>query len=163
MWQQSRVLHPTLDYLERVITEWRASLVGTIIVEDVDYPCGEDVHTWVGGSRCIQRLLNGRRGLVSASVVYKQTLSYACYLLVDGLQPTNSKHVGLRGFIRFPCFRSTGPSSEDITQGLICEESVAVVLGDPSGLGRGGFVLCSYATADDKVAQASRRIARFAQ
>ena len=40
---------------------------------------------------------------------------------------------------------------------------MAVVPGDAFGPSGEGFVRCSNAAADEKVAQASRRIARFAQ
>ena len=85
-------------------------------------------------------------------------------VLVDGLRAAGLSTFEPEGaFYCFPDIRSTGLSSEDFAQGLIHEESVAVVPGDAFGPSGAGFVRCSYATADDKVAEASRRIARFAQ
>ena len=85
-------------------------------------------------------------------------------VLVDGLRAAGLSTFEPEGaFYCFPDIRSTGLSSEDFAQGLIREESVAVVPGDAFGPSGDGFVRCSYATADDKVAEASRRIARFAR
>ena len=85
-------------------------------------------------------------------------------VLVDSLRAAGLSTFEPEGaFYCFPDIRSTGLSSEDFAQGLIREESVAVVPGDAFGPSGDGFVRCSYATADDKVAEAGRRIARFAQ
>ncbi|MXW84293.1 MAG: aminotransferase class I/II-fold pyridoxal phosphate-dependent enzyme [Rhodothermaceae bacterium] len=85
-------------------------------------------------------------------------------VLVDSLRVAGLSTFEPEGaFYCFPDIRSTGLSSEDFAQGLIREESVAVVPGDAFGPSGEGFVRCSYATADDKVAEAGRRIARFAQ
>ncbi len=64
-------------------------------------------------------------------------------------------------FYCFPDIRSTGLSSEEFAERLIHEESVAVVPGDAFGPSGKGYVRCSYATADENVIEAGRRINRF--
>ncbi len=66
-------------------------------------------------------------------------------------------------FYCFPDIRSTGLSSEEFAERLIHEESVAVVPGDAFGPSGAGYVRCSYATADEKVIEAGRRICHFVE
>lgn len=85
-------------------------------------------------------------------------------VIVDGLRAAGLPTFEPEGaFYCFPDIRSTGLTSEEFAENLIHEESVAVVPGDAFGPSGAGFVRCSYATADDKVAEATRRINRFAQ
>ena len=84
--------------------------------------------------------------------------------IVDGLRAAGLPTFEPEGaFYCFPDIRSTGLSSEEFAEQLIHEESVAVVPGDAFGPSGAGFVRCSYATADDKVREAVRRIGRFVQ
>jgi len=85
-------------------------------------------------------------------------------MLVDSLRSAGLPTFEPEGaFYCFPDIRATGLSSEKFAEKLIHEESVAVVPGDAFGPSGAGFVRCSYATADDKVIEAGRRITRFAQ
>ena len=85
-------------------------------------------------------------------------------VLVDGLRAAGLSTFEPEGaFYCFPEIQSTGLSSEEFAENLICEESVAVVPGDAFGPSGAGFVRCSYATADDQVAEAVRRIYQFVQ
>lgn len=85
-------------------------------------------------------------------------------VIVDGLRAAGLPTFEPEGaFYCFPDIRSTGLTSEEFAENLIHEESVAVVPGDAFGPSGSGFVRCSYATADDKVAEATRRIDRFVQ
>jgi len=82
--------------------------------------------------------------------------------LVDTLRATGLPTFEPEGaFYCFPDIRSTGLSSEEFAEKLIREESVAVVPGDAFGPSGEGFVRCSYATADEKVVEASQRIHNF--
>ena len=83
-------------------------------------------------------------------------------ILVDELRAAGLPTFEPEGaFYCFPDIRSTGLSSEEFAEKLIHEESVAVVPGDAFGPSGAGFVRCSYATADEKVLEASRRIHSF--
>ncbi len=85
-------------------------------------------------------------------------------MLVDGLRAAGLPTFEPEGaFYCFPDIRSTGLSSEEFAETLIHEESVAVVPGDAFGPSGAGFVRCSYATADDQIAEAVRRIDQFVQ
>ncbi len=83
--------------------------------------------------------------------------------IVDGLRAAGLATFEPEGaFYCFPDIRSTGLSSEDFAQGLLAEESVAVVPGDAFGPSGAGFVRCSYATSLNKIEAAIERITRFA-
>ena len=85
-------------------------------------------------------------------------------IIVDGLRAAGLPTFEPEGaFYCFPDIRSTGLSSEEFAESLIREESVAVVPGDAFGPSGAGFVRCSYATADDKIEEAVRRISHFVQ
>jgi len=85
-------------------------------------------------------------------------------VIVDGFRAAGLPTFEPEGaFYCFPDIRPTGMSSEDFAQKLLKEEHVAVVPGDAFGPSGAGYVRCSYATALDKVEEATLRIARFAQ
>ena len=85
-------------------------------------------------------------------------------LLVDSLRSAGLPTFEPEGaFYCFPDIRSTGLSSDEFAERLIKEKSVAVVPGDAFGPSGTGFVRCSYATSDEKVAEAGRRIGQFVQ
>ena len=83
--------------------------------------------------------------------------------IVDGLNAAGLPTFEPEGaFYAFPDITSTGLSSEDFAQRLLQEERVACVPGSAFGPSGEGYLRCSYATALDKVEEATRRIARFA-
>lgn len=85
-------------------------------------------------------------------------------VLLEGLRKAGLPTFEPEGaFYCFPDIRSTGLTSEQFAEKLVQEESVAVVPGDAFGPSGEGFVRCSYATADQNIAEASRRIQRFVQ
>lgn len=85
-------------------------------------------------------------------------------VIVDGLRAAGLPTFEPEGaFYCFPDVRPTGLSSEDFAQGLLNEERVACVPGDAFGPSGAGYLRCSYATSLDNVAEATRRIAAFAQ
>ena len=84
-------------------------------------------------------------------------------VIVDGLNAAGLPTFEPEGaFYAFPDITSTGLSSEDFAQRLLQEEHVACVPGSAFGPSGEGYLRCSYATALDKVEEATRRIARFA-
>ena len=83
--------------------------------------------------------------------------------IVDGLRSAGLPTFEPEGaFYCFPDINSTGLSSEEFAHELIREERVAVVPGDAFGPSGAGFVRCSYATAQEKIEEAVKRITRFA-
>lgn len=83
-------------------------------------------------------------------------------VLVDSLRSAGLPTFEPEGaFYCFPDIRPTGLTSEEFAEKLIHEESVAVVPGDAFGPSGAGFVRCSYATADEKIVEAVRRITHF--
>jgi len=92
----------------------------------------------------------------------RQAYDHRRRLLVDSLRSAGLPTFEPEGaFYCFPDIRSTGLCSEEFAERLIREESVAVVPGDAFGPSGAGFVRCSYATSDEKVAEAGRRIGTF--
>ncbi len=74
-----------------------------------------------------------------------------------------SCHLPRGSFYAFPCIRSTGLTSREFAIKLLESEKVACVPGSAFGPSGEGFVRCCFATAFDRIEEASRRIARFAQ
>ena len=64
-------------------------------------------------------------------------------------------------FYVFPCIRSTGLSSEEFCLRLLNEHEVACVPGSAFGACGEGFVRMSYATSNEKIELAMKRIADF--
>ncbi len=85
-------------------------------------------------------------------------------VIVDGLRAAGLPTFEPEGaFYCFPDVRPTGLSSEDFAQALLHEERVACVPGDAFGPSGAGYLRCSYATSLENVAEATRRIAAFAE
>ncbi len=83
-------------------------------------------------------------------------------LLVDGLNRIGLPTFEPRGaFYAFPDIRSTGLTSDQFTERLLREESVAVVPGDAFGPSGAGHVRMCYCTAYGKLEEALSRIERF--
>ena len=64
-------------------------------------------------------------------------------------------------FYAFPCIRSTGMSSEEFCEKLLCAERVAVVPGTAFGESGEGFVRASYCYSTEHILEALKRIERF--
>jgi aminotransferase len=70
-------------------------------------------------------------------------------------------HLPRGSFYAFPCIRSTGLTSKEFALRLLESEKVACVPGSAFGASGEGYLRCCFATALDKIEEASRRIARF--
>lgn len=83
-------------------------------------------------------------------------------IIVKGLRDAGLDCVMPKGaFYAFPCIKSTGMTSREFAEGLLKEESVAVVPGSAFGPGGEGYVRACYATAEDQIIEALQRIKRF--
>jgi aminotransferase len=74
-----------------------------------------------------------------------------------------SCHLPRGSFYAFPCIRSTGVSSKEFAVQLLEAEKVACVPGSAFGPTGEGFLRCCFATAFDRIEEATERIARFVQ
>ena len=86
-------------------------------------------------------------------------------LLVDGLNAIGLRTFEPRGaFYAFPqVSAATGLSADEFTDRLLHEERVAVVPGDAFGPSGAGHVRMCYATSDERLEEALRRIGRFVE
>ena len=83
-------------------------------------------------------------------------------IIVNGLREAGLDCVMPKGaFYSFPSIKSTGMTSREFAEGLLHEESVAVVPGSAFGPGGEGYVRACYATAEDQIIEALQRIKRF--
>jgi len=83
-------------------------------------------------------------------------------LIVSGLNDLGLSCFEPRGaFYAFPSIAASGMTSEEFSERLLTEERVAVVPGTAFGSCGEGFVRCSYATSQEKIAQALERMERF--
>ena len=64
-------------------------------------------------------------------------------------------------FYAFPCIRSTGMTSDEFCEKLLCSERVAVVPGTAFGKGGEGFFRASYCYSTDHIKEALRRIEKL--
>jgi aminotransferase len=70
-------------------------------------------------------------------------------------------HLPRGSFYAFPCIRSTGLDSKQFALQLLETEKVACVPGSAFGPSGEGYLRCCFATALDKIEDASERMARF--
>ena len=83
-------------------------------------------------------------------------------IMVDGFNAIGLRTFEPRGaFYAFPRISSTGLDSETFAMRLLEEERVAVVPGDAFGPSGAGHVRACYATSEDRIREAIRRIGRF--
>ena len=83
-------------------------------------------------------------------------------LIVHGLRDAGLECVMPMGaFYSFPSIKSTGMTSREFAEGLLKEENVAVVPGSAFGPGGEGYVRACYATAEEQIVGALKRIKRF--
>ena len=83
-------------------------------------------------------------------------------IIVHGLRDAGLDCVMPQGaFYSFPSIKSTGMTSREFAEALLKEESVAVVPGSAFGPGGEGYVRACYATAEDQIIEALKRIKRF--
>ncbi len=82
--------------------------------------------------------------------------------LLDGFRKLGLECFEPKGaFYMFPCIKSTGLTSEEFCEQLICQERVAVIPGSAFGPGGEGFVRACYAASMKDLAEALKRIERF--
>ena len=72
-----------------------------------------------------------------------------------------SCHLPRGSFYAFPCIRSTGLDSKQFALQLLESEKVACVPGSAFGPGGEGYLRCCFATALDRIEDATERMARF--
>ncbi len=72
-----------------------------------------------------------------------------------------SCHLPRGSFYAFPCIRSTGLDSKQFALRLLEAEKVACVPGSAFGPSGEGYLRCCFATALDRIEEASERMARF--
>jgi aminotransferase len=83
-------------------------------------------------------------------------------IMVDGFNTIGLTTFEPRGaFYAFPRITSSGLDSETFAMRLLEEERVAVVPGDAFGPSGAGHVRACYATSEDRIREALRRIGRF--
>ena len=83
---------------------------------------------------------------------------------VDGLNALGLETFEPRGaFYAFPRIGSTGLTDDEFTERLLTEEHVAVVPGSAFGPSGVGHVRMCYATSDERLEEALRRIGRFVE
>src|SRR5213594_1078032 len=70
-------------------------------------------------------------------------------------------HLPRGSFYAFPCIESTGLSSKEFALKLLEQEKVACVPGSAFGPSGEGYLRCCFATALDRIEEATERIARF--
>jgi len=70
-------------------------------------------------------------------------------------------HLPRGSFYAFPCIRSTGLDSKQFALQLLEAEKVACVPGSAFGPSGEGYLRCCFATALDKIEEATGRMARF--
>jgi aminotransferase len=70
-------------------------------------------------------------------------------------------HLPRGSFYAFPCIESTGLSSKDFALKLLEQEKVACVPGSAFGPSGEGYLRCCFATALDRIEEATERMARF--
>lgn len=83
-------------------------------------------------------------------------------VMVDGFRNMGlSCFEPMGAFYVFPCIKSTGLTSEEFCERLLCEENVAVVPGTAFGECGEGFIRCSYAYSIESIKGALERIEKF--
>jgi aminotransferase len=70
-------------------------------------------------------------------------------------------HLPRGSFYAFPCIKSTGLDSKQFALQLLESEKVACVPGNAFGPSGEGYLRCCFATALDRIEEASERMARF--
>ena len=70
-------------------------------------------------------------------------------------------HVPRGSFYAFPCIKSTGLTSKDFAVKLLEQEKVACVPGSAFGPSGEGYLRCCFATALDRIEEATERMGRF--
>ena len=83
-------------------------------------------------------------------------------IIVHGLRNAGLECVMPQGaFYSFPSIKSTNMTSREFAEGLLKEESVAVVPGSAFDPGGEGYVRACYATAEAQIIEALQRIKSF--
>ena len=83
-------------------------------------------------------------------------------IIVRGLRDAGLECIMPQGaFYAFPSIQKTGMTSREFAVNLLKEESVAVVPGSAFGPGGEGYVRACYATAEEQIIEALKRIKNF--
>ena len=83
-------------------------------------------------------------------------------IIVRGLRDAGLECIMPQGaFYAFPSIQNTGMTSREFAVNLLKEESVAVVPGSAFGPGGEGYVRACYATAEEQIIEALKRIKNF--
>jgi len=72
-------------------------------------------------------------------------------------------HLPRGSFYAFPCIQSSGLNSKDFAVKLLEQEKVACVPGSAFGPSGEGYLRCCFATALDRIEEATERMGRFVQ
>lgn len=105
-----------------------------------------------------EALRNGMEAKEQMKAIFKERRQR----FVDGLRQIGlSCHMPEGTFYAFPSIASTGLTSEAFALKLLQEEEVAVVPGHIFGSGGEGYIRCSFAASQDKLAEALERMERF--
>lgn len=108
----------------------------------------------------LDALKSGHREMISMRDSYWERRN----LIVRGLRDAGLPCVMPKGaFYAFPRIAPTGMTSREFAEGLLREESVAVVPGSAFGPGGEGYVRACYATAEADIVTALERIKRFVE
>ncbi|MBQ3898920.1 MAG: aminotransferase class I/II-fold pyridoxal phosphate-dependent enzyme [Lachnospiraceae bacterium] len=108
----------------------------------------------------VEALKNGDSDVAEMRTAYNQRRRF----LINAFREMNIKCFEPFGaFYIFPCIKEFGMTSEEFAQRFLAEEKVAAVPGTAFGNSGEGFLRISYAYSIDKLREAMKRFARFAE
>ncbi len=108
----------------------------------------------------VEALKNGDSDVAEMRTAYNQRRRF----LINAFREMNIKCFEPFGaFYIFPCIKEFGMTSEEFAQRFLAEEKVAAVPGTAFGNSGEGFLRISYAYSIEKLREAMKRFARFAE
>ena len=108
----------------------------------------------------VEALKNGDGDVAEMRTAYNQRRRF----LINAFREMNIKCFEPFGaFYIFPCIKEFGMTSEEFAQRFLAEEKVAAVPGTAFGNSGEGFLRISYAYSIEKLREAMKRFARFAE
>ena len=106
----------------------------------------------------LEALRNGKGEVLKMAMEYDKRRR----IIVDGFNEAGLNCFEPYGaFYVFPCIKSTGMSSEEFCDALLCEEKVLVIPGKAFGDCGEGFIRATYANSIENIYEALSRIKRF--